>query len=300
MTICDGAEGFLRAHVKDDDYDDYQIAVERFIKNGNEDNALELVEAAQTLFETAQENIHEKKTEEYIQAQKKRDQICEMVDDIIYMRAERERARQEKAAAGQYEIYDEMPSVLLQIGCEMLPLIYDAGNGKKTDRTIKEAIEDAAMIFDAPDQSTIYALTRDENNKPAFITIRKADSSFLSGDARRSRDLQRILGDGKCAYELTTTSTSRIEHLTRKDGLNKFIARLVDRERLLYWDRGKSRALFGALQLKLPPGLPRENGYVRHRAGSDSRSLEQRAKAAGERIGYNKRREREWEMEMGR
>lgn len=273
MIICDGAEGFLRSHVKDDDYDDYQIAVERFIKDGSEDNALNLIEVAHELFETAKENVHEEKIEEYVQAQKKRDELHEMIDDIIMMREEQAQREREKIYETKYESYKMPPDILLKIGCEMLPMIYTAkylydetksGNGKA--QNIRDAIKGSAMMFDIPAENTIYALTRDENNRPSFISIRKVDNTSFTGDILQKRAFSKILGNGGYAYQLITTTTRAIEKEYGKDGLDKFINGLVNKGSLLYMNKERSKDLFAALHLQLPNKLPLTEGIIRHTA----------------------------------
>lgn len=270
MVICDGAEGFLRAHVKDDDYDDYQIAVERFVKDGSEDNALNLIEAAQELFDTAKENAHEKKTQEYMQAQKKREQIREMIDDIIDMRMETKQRKMEKVYETEYETYKMPPDILLKIGCEVLPMIYTAkylsskANGNNATRNIEYAIKDSAMIFDVPSENSVYALTRDENNKPSFAAIRKVNQNTFIGTAIQKKAFSKVLRYGDYAYHLTTTSTHDIEQLEGKGGLDRFINSLIDKGNLLYFDKAKSQKLFSAMNLKMPQNMPSRDGVMRY------------------------------------
>lgn len=160
---------------------------------------------------------------------------------------------------GTYNRYNALkvcdtPQILLDAGCEQLPMLYtqrhlidamrDDPNDRRTHgldesliKSIPDLISAPAMIFDSMtrDDAIIVCTDKtDKKNNPVIISVKPNDKGI---------------------YELAEISTNFITSIYGKKNYSDFIERIINENKMLYWNKEKSQELFSLLQLQLPRGF---------------------------------------------
>ena len=184
------------------------------------------------------------------QSERKEKSFSQQVNDVLAGKADR---------YNDIKVCDT-PQILLEVGCEQLPMLYtqrhlkDALHKKSpknnhwhglTKELIKEIpvlISEPAIIFDSiskepkAQEGIVCVLNKTDNeNAPIIVSIKP---------------------NGKGIYELEQVDSNFITSIYGKDnGFGKYIERAAVSNQILFWDKQKSQELFSVLGLQLPQGL---------------------------------------------
>lgn len=171
----------------------------------------------------------------------------------------------DEAIAGKRNYYDNLkvcdtPQILLDVGCEQLPMLYtqrhlrDALHEKSEEnshwhgltveqiKSIPNLLESPAMIFDSIStnkeaQKSIIAVLNatDNDNAPLIVSIKP---------------------NGSGVYELEKVDSNFITSIYGKDSnFVNFIERAAVSDNMLYWNKSKSQELFSCQGLQLPEAI---------------------------------------------
>lgn len=148
----------------------------------------------------------------------------------------------------------DTPPILLDAGCEQLPMLYSQRHLRKAVRSyndkthdhglsvdqikkLPELISEPVMIFDSATRNdSIVAVTSetDANGNPIIISIHP---------------------NGIGTYELAQINSNYITSVYGKNNFSSFIDHVLEDQRMLYCNEEKSQELFSVLQLQLPQGF---------------------------------------------
>ncbi len=148
----------------------------------------------------------------------------------------------------------DTPQILLDIGCEQLPMMYTQSHLKKViqPKDLKEHthgldieqiknlpsfIESPAMIFDSTSRkdSILLILSQlDKENCPLIVSVKPN-------------------GNGK--YNLDVVDSNFITSVYGRENFSKFFARNIELNNVLYCDKQKSQEIFHVLGLQFPKGV---------------------------------------------
>ncbi len=148
----------------------------------------------------------------------------------------------------------DTPQILLDVGCEQLPMLYTQKHLKKAIQTkdLKEhthgldlkqikalpsLIENPAMILDSTSRTDSILLVLPQVDKekcPLVVTVKPN-------------------GNGK--YNLDVIASNFITSIYGRENFSKFIERNIEMNNVLYCDKEKSQELFRVLGLQFPKGV---------------------------------------------
>ncbi|MCD7741513.1 MAG: hypothetical protein LUI06_04855 [Ruminococcus sp.] len=152
----------------------------------------------------------------------------------------------------------ETPQILLNVGCRQLPMLYtqhhlkDALHMKSASNShwhgltteqmkkIPELLQDPTMIFDT-------LSTKNSNSIGIILNAMDNDNAPL---------LVSIMPNGNGIYELEAVESNFITSIYGKDSsFSRFVERIIESDKMLFFNKEKSQELFSSLQLQLPQAL---------------------------------------------
>ena len=169
--------------------------------------------------------------------------FAEQVDDVL---------------AGKGNRYNDLkvcdtPQILLDIGCEQLPMLYTQNHLKKAIlpknsklhqhglsveqiKELPEKITEPVMLIESStrkDSIVIAILDYDSERSPVIVSIKPNGTGQL-GNKIRSNFITSVYG---------------------RENFIEFISRAIAEENILFWDKIKSQEMFSVLGLQFPKGL---------------------------------------------
>jgi len=169
--------------------------------------------------------------------------FAEQVDDVL---------------AGKGNRYNDLkvcdtPQILLDIGCEQLPMLYTQNHLKKAIlpknsklhqhglsveqiKELPEKIAEPVMLIESStrkDSIVIAILDYDSERSPVIVSIKPNGTGQL-GNKIRSNFITSVYG---------------------RENFIEFISRAIAEENILFWDKIKSQEMFSVLGLQFPKGL---------------------------------------------
>lgn len=185
----------------------------------------------------------ERSEEKEITLQKEKS-FSEQVDDVLSGRANR---------------YDDLkvcdtPQILLDAGCEQLPMLYTKAHLRKAllpkdakkhnhgldveqIKRLPEYMQEPVMLIDSStrEDSIIVVLSVLDNEKsPLVVTVRP---------------------NGKGTYDLEVQDSNFITSVYGRDNFEQFLNLSLENDMVLYWNKSKSQELFSVLGLQFPKGF---------------------------------------------
>ena len=148
----------------------------------------------------------------------------------------------------------DTPQILIDVGCEQLPMLYSQYHLKKAIKTknliehthgldieqiksLPSFIESPVMILDSTSRkdSILLVLSQvDKENCPLVVTVKPN-------------------GNGK--YNLDVVDSNFITSVYGRENFSKFITRNIELNNVLYCDKEKSQEMFRVLGLQFPKGV---------------------------------------------
>ncbi len=167
--------------------------------------------------------------------------------------------------AGKADRYDDLkvcdtPQILIDVGCEQLPMLYTKNHlkdalHKKSPKNphwhglTVEQIKQMPTLLENP---AILMDSISPNTKAKGSIV----AAFNAVDNDNAPLLVIIKPNGKGHYELQQVNSNFITSIYGKDNnFTGFIERSADSDSILFWDKQKSQELFSLLGLQLPKGL---------------------------------------------
>ncbi len=170
--------------------------------------------------------------------------FSEQVDEVLKGRANR---------------YDDLkvcdtPQILLDAGCEQLPMLYTKAHLRKAllpkdakkhnhgldveqIKRLPEYMQEPAMLIDSStrEDSIIVVLSvLDKEKSPLVVTVRP---------------------NGKGTYDLEVQDSNFITSVYGRDNFEQFLNLSLENNMVLYWNKTKSQELFSVLGLQFPKGF---------------------------------------------
>ena len=192
------------------------------------------------------------------------DEIRERLQDINRqlsgMKPEKTFAEQiDEVIAGKYPRYDALkicdtPQILLDVGCEQLPILYTQSHLRKAiqpmDRRkhshgvdivilkgLNKELESPVAIYDSltrDDSIVVVTSALDEERNPVMVTIRP---------------------NGEGRYEASIVKSNFATSIYGREGFENHLKNILEQGKLLFYDKEKSQELFSVLGLDFPEGL---------------------------------------------
>lgn len=173
--------------------------------------------------------------------------FAEQIDDVLNRTADR---------FNDLKVCDT-PDILMQVGCQQLPMLYTQKHlkeaikpkkdGNKHTHThgldieqlkkIPELLREPVMILDSitrNDSIVVVTSEIDKDKMPIVVSIRP---------------------NGKGNYEFENIDSNFITSLYGRNQFENFLDRTIKSDNLLYWDKNKSQELFSVLELQSFKGL---------------------------------------------
>lgn len=192
------------------------------------------------------------------------DEIRERLQDINRqlsgMKPEKTFSEQiDEVIAGKYPRYDALkicdtPQILLDVGCEQLPILYTQSHLRKAiqpmDRRkhshgvdivilkgLNKELESPVAIYDSltrDDSIVVVTSALDEERNPVMVTIRP---------------------NGEGRYEASIVKSNFATSIYGREGFENHLKNILEQGKLLFYDKEKSQELFSVLGLDFPEGL---------------------------------------------
>lgn len=163
------------------------------------------------------------------------------------------------ALAGTISRYHDIkvcdtPAILLDAGCEQLPMLYSQKHLRKAVRPYNDKTHDHGLsveqIKKLPDLIRDPVMIFDSATRNDSIVLVTSET-----DANRNPIIISIHPNGIGTYELAQINSNYVTSVYGKNNFSSFIDHVLEDQRMLYCDREKSQELFSVLQLQLPQGF---------------------------------------------
>lgn len=189
-----------------------------------------------------------------------RDRLQDINRQLSGMKPEKTFAEQiDEVIAGKYPRYDALkicdtPQILLDVGCEQLPILYTQSHLRKViqpmDRRkhshgvdieilkgLSKELESPVAIYDSltrDDSIVVVTSALDEERNPVMVTIRP---------------------NGEGRYEASIVKSNFATSIYGREGFENHLKNILEQGKLLFYDKEKSQELFSVLGLDFPEGL---------------------------------------------
>lgn len=155
----------------------------------------------------------------------------------------------------------DTPSILLDIGCEQLPMLYSQKHLRKAVRPQNNKTHDHGLSVDQikklPDLISNPVMIFDSATRNDSIVLVTSET-----DANRNPIIISIHPNGIGTYELEQINSNYITSVYGKNNFSSFTDHVLEDHRMIYCDKEKSQELFSVLQLQLPQGFNNLNFNV--------------------------------------
>lgn len=171
--------------------------------------------------------------------------FAEQVDDVLSGKVDR--------FSGNLKVCDT-PQILLDIGCNQLPMFYTRNHLKKAilpkDRKKHQHGLTVEQIKKIPDELISPAIIMDS------LTQNDSIIAILSDiDSENNPVIASIKPNGQGFYELEMQESNFITSIYGRENFEEFINRAINNNKILFIDKQKSQELFSVLGLEFSKGL---------------------------------------------
>lgn len=171
--------------------------------------------------------------------------FAEQVDDVLSGKVDR--------FSGNLKVCDT-PQILLDIGCNQLPMFYTRNHLKKAilpkDRKKHQHGLTVEQIKKIPDELISPAIIMDS------LTQNDSIIAILSDiDSENNPVIASIKPNGQGFYELEMQESNFITSIYGRENFKEFINRAINNNKILFIDKQKSQELFSVLGLEFSKGL---------------------------------------------
>lgn len=155
----------------------------------------------------------------------------------------------------------DTPDILLSVGCKQLPMLYAQkhlreaikpknkhthahGLSIEQIKKLPELLESPVMIFDSParnDSIVVCVSAIDQDNLPIIVSIKP---------------------NGTGTYELEKVDSNFITSVYGRNNFEDYIEKIVNEDKMLFWDKEKSQELFRVSGLQSPKCLNSLNSDI--------------------------------------
>ena len=192
------------------------------------------------------------------------DEIRERLQDLNRklsgMKPEKTFAEQiDEVIAGKYPRYDALkicdtPQILLDVGCEQLPILYTQGHLKKALEKKDEKKHRHGLSVDQV--KNIYS----KIEKPVMLydSLTRDDSIMILTDeidASNNPVMISICANGTGSYQAQIVSSNFATSIYGKNNIENHLQLVLEQQKVLFYDKNKSQELFSVLGLQFPEGF---------------------------------------------
>lgn len=165
----------------------------------------------------------------------------------------------DEVLAGTYPRYDALkigdtPKILLDIGCEQLPILYTQSHLRKA--LLPKDSKNNSHGLDVIELKGIY----EKLEKPVFLfdSLTRKDSIVILTDLldkERCPVLVTLKPNGLGSYQAEVQPANFATSIYGKNNISNYLDNMFRQENLLFYDKEKSQKLFSVLGLEFPKGL---------------------------------------------
>ncbi|MCM1244709.1 MAG: zincin-like metallopeptidase domain-containing protein [Roseburia sp.] len=165
----------------------------------------------------------------------------------------------DEVLSGNADRYNDLkvcdtPQILLDAGCEQLPMLYTKAHLRKAllpkdTRKHNHGLE-VEQIKKLPEYMAAPAMLIDSSTREDSIII-----VFSALDNESSPLIATVRPNGTGTYDLEVQNSNFITSVYGRDNFEQFLHLSLENNKLLYWNKTKSQELFSVLGLQFPKGF---------------------------------------------